>query len=155
MKTPYTKCGKCGDIVFQRNRWGVQISYPYKDHIPVNRRSSAQRFVRANFGSVSARWRTITEEQRLQWCNAAKTQLSRCRLGQRFPLRGFYYFVRVNVALANRGLAQVDLPPTDKAQAKPTAPLLSQILVQYDRGLRNDVPAALRPFLRPTAIWSG
>ena len=153
MKTPYTMCGKRGDTIFQRNRYG-QISYPYQSHIPSNPRSSAQRFVRGNFASVSKRWRTITEAQRLQWCSAAKTQLSRCRLGQRFPLRGFYYFVRVNVALANRGLPQVDLPPAERAESKPAGPLLSQILVQYDRGLINDVPPALRPFRRPWTVWS-
>jgi hypothetical protein len=33
------------------------------------------------------------------------------RLRQCGPLSGFLYFVKVNVALANRGVAQVDLPP--------------------------------------------
>ena len=155
MKVPYTKCGKCGDTVFQKNRWGGQISYLYQDHIPANPRTSGQRFVRANFGSVSARWRTITEAQRLQWCSAAKSKLTRRRLGQRFPMKGFYYYVQVNVPLANRGLPQVDLPPADTAQTGPSAPLLSQILVKYDRGLLDEVPPQLRPFLRPTAVWSG
>mgnify|MGYP001546592993 CR=1 FL=1 len=49
MKVPYTKSGKRGDLIFQRNRWGVQISYPY--HVPANPRSSGQRFVRANFAA--------------------------------------------------------------------------------------------------------
>ena len=153
MKVPYTMCGKRGDTVFQKNRWGGQISYKY--FRPCDPKSSGQRFVRSNFGSVSKRWRTITEAQRLQWCSAAKSQLTRRRLGQRFPMKGFYYFVRVNVALANRGLPQVDLPPADTAAARPTPPLLSQFLVQYDRGLINTVPPELRPFLRPTAVWGG
>ena len=153
MKVPYTMCGKRGETVWQRNRWGVQVSY--KAFSPANPRSSAQRFVRANFACVSARWRTLKEAQRLPWCRAARPPLPRSRLGQRFPMRGFYYFVRVNVALANRGLPQLDLPPADRAQPRPSAPLLSQILAQYDRGLIKEVPPELRPFRRPTAIWSG
>ena len=153
MKVPYTKCGRLGDTVFQKNRWGGQISYKYVPR--PDPKSSAQRFVRASFGSVSKRWRTITEAQRLQWCSAAKTKLTRRRLGQRFPMKGFYYFVQVNVPLANRGLPQVDLPPADTTAPRPSAPLLSQILVRYDRGLLDEVPPQLRPFLRPTAVWSG
>ena len=110
MKVPYTKCGKCGDTVYQRNRFG-QISYPY--HIPRNPRTVGQQQVRGAFGSVSARWRTLREEQRLAWCVAAKSERTRRRLGQRWPLNGFNYFVRVNVILANRGQAQMDLPPTE------------------------------------------
>jgi hypothetical protein len=64
MKAPYTKSGKCGDIVWQNARYG-QICYPA--FIPANPRTPAQVAVRGNFGAVSARWRTITEEQRLIW----------------------------------------------------------------------------------------
>jgi hypothetical protein len=67
--------------------------------------------VRGTFGAVSARWRTITEEQRVIWCAVARTKKSKVRLMQCGPLSGFLYFVKINVALANRGLAQVDLPP--------------------------------------------
>ena len=152
MKVPYTMTGKRGDTVYQRNRYG-QISY--KAFTPFNPRSSAQRFVRANFTAVSRRWRKLTEEQRLVWCAAAKAQLTRSRLGKRFPMRGFYYFVRVNVALANRGLPQLDLPPADRVE-QPSAPLLTRILVQYDRLLLKPeaVPPELRPFLKSTAIWA-
>ena len=41
----------------------------------------------------------------------ARTKRSKPRLRQCGPLTGFLYFVKINVALANRGLAQVDLPP--------------------------------------------
>jgi hypothetical protein len=102
------RSGKRGDRVWQSNRYG-QYSYPA--FVPFNPRTPAQRAVRGTFGAVSARWRTITEEQRVVWCRVAKTKKSRVRLMQCGQLSGFLYFVKINVALANRGLAQVDLPP--------------------------------------------
>jgi hypothetical protein len=108
MKVPYTKAGKCGNIVYQRARYG-QISYPY--HVPANPRTPAQTAVRGKFGAVSARWRTLTEAQRQLWCKIGRSKKTRRRLGKQWPMPGFYYFVRVNVFLAHRGLEQVDLPP--------------------------------------------
>ena len=102
------RSGKRGDRVWQSNRYG-QYSYPA--FVPFNPRTPAQVAVRGVFGAVSARWRTLREEERLMWCAAAKHKKSRVRLRQCGPLTGFLYFVKINVALANRGVAQVDLPP--------------------------------------------
>ena len=108
MSMPYTRSGKCGGIVWQRNRYG-QICYPA--FIPFNPRTPAQTAVRGNFGAVSARWRELTEEQRHIWIAVARNTKSKPRLGQSGPLTGCQLFVKINVALANRGKAQVDLPP--------------------------------------------
>ena len=54
MKMPYTKSGKCGGTVWQRNRYGA---YCYPAFVPANPRSPAQMAVRGTFGAVSARWR--------------------------------------------------------------------------------------------------
>ena len=102
------KSGKCGNTVWQRNRY-CQYSYPA--FIPFNPRSPAQVNVRGTFGAVSARWRELTEEQRIIWCQVARTKKSKPRLLQCGRLTGFLYFIKVNVSLANRGIAQVDLPP--------------------------------------------
>ena len=91
MKMPYTKTGKCGNRVWQRNLYG-QICSPA--FIPANPRSPAQCVVRGTFGAVSARWRTLAEEQRLSWDAVARTILSRPRLGCG-PLTGFNYFVKI------------------------------------------------------------
>ena len=152
MKVPYTKCGRCGNTVWQRNRYG-QISYPY--HVQANPNTPAQRFVRSNFGVVAARWRTLTELQRRSWLTAGKDKRTRRRLGKRYPLPGYNYFVQVNVALANRGLPQVDWPPVDDPQPQPSTPLLSQLLVQYARGQLTELPAQLRPFLGPAPLRGG
>jgi hypothetical protein len=100
--------GKCGPIVRQRARYG-QICYPA--FIPVNPRTPAQVAVRLIFAAVSARWRTLTQQQRDIWIAVARTKKSRLRLGQCGPLTGFNYFVQLNVRLANRGQPQLDLSP--------------------------------------------
>jgi hypothetical protein len=107
MTIPYTRSGKFGNTVWQRARYG-QICYPA--FIPFNSNTPAQLTVRGTFGAVSARWRTLTEDQRHVWIAVASTKKSRPRLGCG-PLTGFNFFVKINVALANRGQPQVDLPP--------------------------------------------
>jgi len=101
------RSGKRGNRVWQRNRY-CQYSYPA--FVPFNPRTPRQVAVRANFGEVSARWRTLTEAQRLVWIAIASTRKTRRRLLQCGRMPGFNYFVQVNVARVNRGLAQVDLP---------------------------------------------
>jgi hypothetical protein len=101
------RSGKRGNRVWQRNRY-CQYSYPA--FVPFNPRSPAQMAVRAHFGAVSARWRMLTEAQRQVWMAVASTMKTRPRLLQCGRMPGFNYFVKTNVALANRGLEQVDLP---------------------------------------------
>ena len=107
MNVPYTKSGRCGNLVWQRARYGPIC---YEAFVPHNPRSPAQVAVRDNFRAVSARWRLLSQTQRDVWNAVARTQWSRPRLG-RGRLTGFNLFVKLNVARANRGLAQVDLPP--------------------------------------------
>ncbi|MEI6396065.1 MAG: hypothetical protein WCT12_33795 [Verrucomicrobiota bacterium] len=90
------KSGKRGNTVWQRNRYG-QFSYPA--FIPYNPRTHAQIAVRETFGAVSARWRELTEEQRILWDQVARTKKSKPRLCQCGPLTGFLLFVKVNVPL--------------------------------------------------------
>ena len=155
------RAGKRGGYVWQRNRY-CQYSYPA--FTPRNPRTPAQMAVRGTFGAVSARWRTITEEHRLVWCAVARTKKSKVRLMQCGPLSGFLYFVKVNVALANRGLAQVDLPPehseaserivaslqyTGKFDQPPVGPTLflraNQPMVGWDNVRRQLMASALPP----------
>ena len=113
------KSGKCGQTVWQRNRF-CQYSYPA--FTPFNPRTPNQLAIRAIFAAVSTRWRTLPQEQRDVWCAVARTMKSRPRLRQCGPLTGFLLFVKVNVALAHRGLPQVDLPPGYAPAAQPTVP---------------------------------
>ena len=101
------RSGKRGNTVWQRNRYG-QYSYPA--FIPYNPRTPAQVAVRE------------TEDQRIIWCAVARTKKSKPRLCQCGPLTGFLLFVKVNVAFANRGIAQVDLPPGYASCSRPAVP---------------------------------
>ena len=141
------RSGKRGDRVWQSNRYG-QYSYPA--FIPFNPRTPAQVAVRGTFGAVSARWRTLTEEQRVIWCAVARTKRSKPRLRQCGPLTGFLLFVKINVALANRGLAQVDLPPEYSQAAQRIVASL------HYTGKFEQVPVGPTLFLRahkPVAGW--
>jgi hypothetical protein len=148
MRVPYTKSGKCGDTVWQRARYG-QICYPA--FIPFNPRSPAQCVVRGNLGAVSKRWRTLTQDQRGVWIAVASTKKSRPRLGCG-PLTGFNYFVKINVALANRGQPQVDLPPE--------YPQFHQLAVSgfFDTSRFNHPPVGPTLFLQANHLigrWDG
>ena len=125
MKVPYTKSGKCGNKVYQNARYG-QISYNY--FIPRNPKTVLQCFVRYSFAIVAAAWRLLTEEQRLEWCRCAQSKQTRKRLGKRSPLRGYNYYMAVNVVLANRGQPLLDLPPAEPWQPPLGLPLLSGTL---------------------------
>ena len=100
--------------------------YCYPAFVPLNPRSPAQMAVRGTFGAVSARWRELTEEQRIIWCRVARTKWSKPRLCQKGRLTGILLFMKVNVALANRGLAQVDLPPGYLKASQPAVRTLLQ-----------------------------
>ena len=139
MAEPYTRCGKRGDTVWQRNRYG-QIHYPY--HVPANPRSPAQQVVRGNFKTASTAWRTLTEAQRQDWCRDARDQKSRRRLGQQHRLRGYYYYMRINVKLLNRGQPRMDLPPDDPPPPALSFPLMiRQLALQW----QQPAPAAVQP----------
>ena len=66
----------------------------------------------------------MTEEQRIIWCRVARTKWSKPRLCQKGRLTGILLFMKVNVALANRGMAQVDLPPGYLKAPQPAVPSL-------------------------------
>jgi hypothetical protein len=126
MKKPYTKSGKCGDKVYQRARYG-QICYDF--FIPANPRTPRQRFVRKMFALVSCSWAAVlSEEDRLAWCQRARSKKSRRRLGQSWPLEGFYYYMRENVFRANRGQPQLVRPPVEERAERPELPLLTRTL---------------------------
>ena len=133
-------------MVWQSNRYG-QYSYPL--FIPFNPRTPAQVAVRGTFGAVSARWRTLTEEQRVIWCAEAKTRRSKPRLQQCGRLTGFLLFVKINVALANRGLAQVDLPP-ESSQASERIVASLQYTGKFDQP-----PVGPTLFLRAKKVVAG
>ena len=109
MKRPDTpRRGKFGQTVWQGGPHG---QFSHAAFVPSNPRTPAQVAVRTKFGAVSARWRTLTREQHEAWIAFASSRSSKARVGQSGPLTGCQLFVKINVALANSGKPQVDLPP--------------------------------------------
>jgi hypothetical protein len=80
--------------------------------IPTNPRSEAQLNVRNAFGNIAARWRTLTEAQRLAWIAAASAHQTRATVGQSGAMTGSQLFNKINNVLALLGAEQVDAPPS-------------------------------------------
>ena len=139
MAEPYTMCGKRGNTVWQRNRYG-QIHYPY--HVPANPHSPAQQVVRGNFTTASTGWRKLTEDQRQYCCRDAPDHKSRRRLGKQHRLKGFYYYMRINVKLLTRGQPMMELPPDDPPPAALSFPLMVR---QLALRLQPSASAAVQP----------
>ena len=100
--------GKRGLNVSQAGQFG-QISRTLA--IPANPRTDAQMSVRDNLSRVAARWRALTEPQRVEWMEAATAVKSTSRLGQSGNLSGFQLFAKINCTLKQFGGDQVDTPP--------------------------------------------
>ena len=100
--------GKRGLNVSQAGQFG-QISRTLA--IPANPRTAAQMTVRDNLSRVAAKWRALTETQRVEWMEAATAVKSTSRLGQNGALSGFQLFTKINCTLAQFGQARVDTPP--------------------------------------------
>jgi hypothetical protein len=77
--------GKRGLNVSQGGRYG-QISRALV--IPANPRTEDQLNRRQMLATFAHNWRTITEEQRLAWIEAAKLIQTSSRLGQSGPMTG-------------------------------------------------------------------
>jgi hypothetical protein len=72
--------------------------------------------VRDNLSRVAARWRVLTEPQRVEWMEAASAVKSNSRLGQSGALSGFQLFAKINCTLAQfADLAPQDLVITNMA----------------------------------------
>jgi hypothetical protein len=110
--------GKRGLNVSQNGAFG-QISRA-ADRV-ANPRTPSQLAVRDTMGRVAARWRALTETQRVAWMVAAKSAMSNPRLNQSGNLSGFLLFTKINCTLARFGQEQVDAP-TEQPQFPDLAP---------------------------------
>ena len=140
------KSGRCGDRVWQRNRF---CQYSYTAFVPFNPRTPKQVAVRVDFAAVSKRWRELTQAQRDVWDAVARTKKSKPRLGQCGPLTGFLLFMKVNVRLVNRGLPQVDLPLEYPRASQPG------VLSAFRIGQFDQPPVGPVLFLRANQVLDG
>lgn len=100
--------GKLGGTVFSRNASG---SYMRSKITPTNPGTNSQSLQRSKFSSVSQKWRSLDDPQRLSWENLAK-ELSRTNIfGDNVPLSGFNCFSRLNNNLLLCGVGMISVAP--------------------------------------------
>jgi hypothetical protein len=99
--------GKQGNTVSYKTPYGQAER---ERGVPANPRSNAQVRVRAALSRSSARWRTLTDQQRAAWITGGLQVKSEPRLGQSGPLTGCQFYNKINCTLALTGEAQTDTP---------------------------------------------
>jgi hypothetical protein len=111
--------------------------------VPANPRTDAQVRVRTNLGRSSARWRTLTDQQRAVWINGGTQVKSEPRLGQSGRLTGCQFFNKINCTLTLTGE-----PPTDVPTERPnfaTNPVSALTITNDDGGIALKLSVARAP----------
>jgi hypothetical protein len=104
------KRGRKGSVIYSETRHG-KVARAYVP--PRNPRTAQQQDRRNNVSAVSARWRTLTPEQRSAWCVAAAGRYRVDEEGRQVRLNGQNFYVSLNVRRADLGLPQFDFPPAE------------------------------------------
>jgi hypothetical protein len=129
--------GKLGTFITFHTRHG-QIRRPYK--IPADPRTAAQLLVRGRFGQPSARWRTLTDDQRAAWRSFAA-----------MPGDGLNLFVHINANLTFIGLDPVAVPPA-RALFSPN-PVGNLAITNTDGVIALELPLPTAP-AQYTLVWA-
>lgn len=83
--------------------------------VPSNPNTAPQSRARAHFTQASVGWDALTQDQQLAWISAAKSKMSKSRLGMSGPLTGNQLYVKANANLLQIGSSVVSVPPTQPA----------------------------------------
>ena len=104
------KRGRKDAVIYSKTRFG-NVAREYVP--PSNPRTAQQQDHRQNVRAVSARWSTLTQEQRDAWGVAAANKYFVNEEGRRVRLNGYNLFVSLNTRRADLGLPQFDVPPAE------------------------------------------
>ncbi len=104
------KSGRKDDVVYFKGRTGLVVRQYVR---PRDARTPYQLQHRENFAAVCRRWRTLTADQRAAWRTRAGNHYFATETGRRVRLNGYQFFVRTNLARADLGLPQFELPPAE------------------------------------------
>ena len=117
------KRGRKGSTIYSKTRHG-NVAREYVP--PANPRSEQQQAHRDNVRAVTARWGTLSAQQKAAWCAATASRYFINEAGRRVRLNGYHHFVSLNVRRADLGLPQFDLPPAQPVfPANPVQELLA------------------------------
>ena len=108
IKLDVPQSGKVGSTVNLKTRYG-QIQRAYT--IPKDPKTPAQMRIRSNLGHIAPHWRELEQEQRDAWTLSGRDAETVRRLGRSVPLKGFYFYQKINCSRASLGLDQFDVPP--------------------------------------------
>jgi hypothetical protein len=131
------KRGRKGSVIYSETRHG-KVARQYVQ--PRNPRTAEQQAHRSNFRAVTARWQTLTQEQRLAWCVAAAGRYFLNEEGRQVRLNGQNLFVRLNTRRADLGLPQFDLPPAEPVFSQNPVDELAAMLTAGKFTLKLRVP---------------
>lgn len=98
---------KLNGSVMSKNRYG---NYIRNKVTPVNPQTSYQLEQRSNLASLSAGWRSLTQQQRESWSNAARDQPRTDIFGDSKILTGQALYVSANLNLLASGSAAIESP---------------------------------------------
>ena len=104
------KRGRKGSVIYSETRHG-KVARQFVP--PDNPRTAQQQDHRQNVRAVSARWSTLTQEQRDTWGVAAAKKPFVNEEGRRIRRNGYNLFVSLNTRRANLALPQFDFPPAE------------------------------------------
>ncbi|WP_394795952.1 hypothetical protein [Armatimonas sp.] len=110
--------GKFGDRVFARNPSGLYL----REHVdPSQPNSDRQMSVRDRFSQFTARWGTITEDQRVGWNSLAALITKTGKYGDLYNPTGHRIYIALNQTRAEFGMATLDDAPLG---IEPTTPVV-------------------------------
>lgn len=102
--------GSIAGTTYSRNKGGL---YMRGRVAPINRRTTAQTLVRANFGANSKAWAGLTSDQRTAWTMFAAANPLVNVLGASIIVSGIAMFQKLNQVLKQIDAATISDPPSD------------------------------------------
>ncbi len=128
-----TFSGSLADSTFSTGRGGDYIRRRVN---PAQPRTAAQVAARSVFGTMSARWRTLTDAQRAGWRTLATSITLTDRYGKSYTPSGQQLFVGANATLANDGDELWDAPGGGSAHVPP---FVGALVAKRGAAAANDV----------------
>lgn len=110
---------------YSRNASGAYVK---NKSIPHNANTAKQQAVRSQFAGLISSWKSLSDAQQQAWIDMSPQYPSQDRLGQSVQLTGQQLYNRLNLNLANIGLAPISTPLIPKTLSSPAVSSLTMTL---------------------------